>query len=93
MYAIAILRDGPQYRKSIAQGNANYSKAKLNTYKYKLFRAYMASFKYFLRKLNHSCCFTNNKRRLDSLQLAMNRRLPPTFQHPDDSFGRNVLQQ
>ena len=31
MYAIAILRDSPQYRKSIAQGNANYSKAKLNT--------------------------------------------------------------
>ena len=30
MYAIAILRDGPQYRTLIAQGNANYSKAKLN---------------------------------------------------------------
>ena len=32
IYAIAILRDGPQYRKSIAQGNANYSKARLNTW-------------------------------------------------------------
>ena len=31
MYAIAILWDGPQYCKLIAQGNANYSKAKLNT--------------------------------------------------------------
>ena len=31
MYAIAILHDGPQYRKLIAQGNANYSKDKLNT--------------------------------------------------------------
>ena len=32
MYAIAILHDdNPQYRKLIAQGNANYSKDKLNT--------------------------------------------------------------
>ena len=31
MYAIGILRDGPQYRKSVAQGNVEYSKAKLNT--------------------------------------------------------------
>ena len=31
MYAIGILWDGAQYRKSIAQGNAKYSKAKLNT--------------------------------------------------------------
>ena len=31
MYAIEILRDGPQYRKSIAQGSAKYSKAKVNT--------------------------------------------------------------
>ena len=29
MHAIGILRDGPQYRISIAQGNARYSKAKL----------------------------------------------------------------
>ena len=27
MYPITILRDSPQYRKLIAQGNANYSKA------------------------------------------------------------------
>ena len=31
MYAIGMLRDGPQYRKLIPQGNAKYSKAKLNT--------------------------------------------------------------
>ena len=34
MYPIGILRDGPHssiFRKSIAQGNAKYSKAKLNT--------------------------------------------------------------
>ena len=31
MYAIAILHDGPQYRKLIAQGNPSYSNAKLNT--------------------------------------------------------------
>ena len=31
MYAIAILWGGPRYRKLIAQGNANYSKDKLNT--------------------------------------------------------------
>ena len=35
MYAMQYytIRDGPQYRKSaIAQDNANYSKAKLNTW-------------------------------------------------------------
>ena len=31
MYAIALLRDGPQYRKLSPRPNANYSKAKLNT--------------------------------------------------------------
>ena len=31
MYAIAILRDGPQYRKLSPSPDANYSKAKLNT--------------------------------------------------------------
>ena len=31
MYAIAILQDSPQYPKLMAQGNAKYSKAKLNT--------------------------------------------------------------
>ena len=31
MYAIGIVRDGPQSRKLIAQSNAKYSKAKLNT--------------------------------------------------------------
>ena len=31
MYAIAILWDGPQYRKLSARPNANYLKAKLNT--------------------------------------------------------------
>ena len=32
MYPFAILWDSPQYRKSIAQGNANYSKTKINTW-------------------------------------------------------------
>ena len=46
MYPIAILRDGPQYRKLSPRPNANYSKAKLNSRFFLTYSTWQAFYKH-----------------------------------------------